>query len=55
MMIFSEDTEIVSSISARIASHLGSLLDTRKSNHITCSIFSPVGALSCKLTPASVC
>ena len=54
MMIFSEDTEIVRSIQARIALYYASLLDAGKSNRITYSIFSPGGALSCKPTPAPV-
>ena len=54
MMIFSEDTEIVRSIPARIASYSASLLDARKSNRIACSILSPVWALSCKPTPAPI-
>ena len=54
MMIFSEDTKIVRSIPARIASYPASLLDAGKSNRIACSILSPVRALSCKLTPAPV-
>ena len=52
MMIFTEDTEVARSISARIASYSASLLDAGKSNRIACSILSPVGALSCKPTPA---
>ena len=55
MMIFSEDTEIMRSIPARISSYSTSLLDTRKFNRIVCSILSPVGALSCKPTLAPVC
>ena len=51
MMIFSEDTEIARSIPARIASYSASLLDAGKSNRITCSILSSIGALSCKPTP----
>ena len=54
MMIFSEDTKIARSILARIASYLASLLDAGKSKYIACSILSPVGALSCKPTPAPV-
>ena len=55
MMIFSEDTKIARFIRARIASYSASLLDAGKSNHIACSILSPIGALSCKLTLAPVC
>ena len=55
MTIFSEDTEIARSIPVRIASYSASLLDMGKSNRITCSILSPVGALSCKSTPTPVC
>ena len=55
MMIFSEDTEIVKSLSARIASYSASLLEARKSNHIACSILSLFRALSCKPTPAPIC
>ena len=55
MMIFSEDMKIARSIPARIASYSTLLLDAGKSNHIACSILSPIGALSCKLTPASIC
>ena len=54
MIIFCEDTEIVRSILARIASYSASLLDAGKSNRIACSILSPVGALSYKLTPTLV-
>ena len=53
MMIFSKDMDIERSISARIASYSASLLDAVKSNLITCSILSPVGALSYKPTPAT--
>ena len=55
MMIFSEDIEITKSIPARIVSYSASLLDARKSNRIACFILSPVGALNCKPTSASVC
>ena len=55
MMIFSDDTKIARSIQARIASYSASLLDAGKSNRITCSILSLVGALSCKPTSAPVC
>ena len=54
MMIFFEDMEIARSISTRIASYSASLLDVGNSNHITCYILSPIGALSCKLTSALV-
>ena len=54
MMIFYEDTKIARSISARIASYLASLLDVGKSNRIAYSILSPIGALSCKTTPAPI-
>ena len=43
MMIFSDDTEIVRSIPARIASYSASLLDVGNSNYIACSILSPLG------------
>ena len=55
MMIFSEDTDVARSILARIASYSVSLLDVGKSSRMACSIISPVGALSCKPTPAPVC
>ena len=54
-MIFSKDIGIARSILARIASYSTSLLDVGKSNHISCSTRSPVGALSCKTTPVPVC
>ena len=52
MMIFSKDTNVTRSISTRIASYSVSLLDAKKSSHMAYSILSPVGALSCKSTPA---
>ena len=55
MMIFSKDTKLARFIWARIASYSASLLDAGKSNHIACSILSPIGALSCKLTLAPIC
>ena len=55
MAIFYEDTNVVRSIPARIASYSVSLLDAMKSNSMACCIISPVGALSCKPTPASIC
>ena len=55
MMIFSEDTDVMRSILARIASYSVSLLDAGKSSRMACSILSPIGALSCKPTPALVC
>ena len=55
MMIFSEYTNVVRLISDKIASYSVSLLDVGKSSHMACSILSPVGALSCKLTPSPVC
>ena len=55
MMIFSEDMEIMRFIPTRIASYSTSLLDAGKSNCIICSIFSPVGALSCKPILAPFC
>ena len=54
MMIFFEDTDFERLILARIASYSVSLLDAGKSSRMPCSIFSPVGALSCKPTPALV-
>ena len=54
MMNFSEDTGFVRSNPARIDSYSVSLLDARKPNCMACSILSPVGALSCKPTPAPV-
>ena len=54
MMIFSEDTDVVRSISARIASYSVSLLETGKSSRMECSILYLVGALSCKPTLAPV-
>ena len=55
MMIFSEDTEIARSILVRIASYSTSMSDAGKSNRITYFILFPVGALSCRKTPAPVC
>ena len=55
MMIFYEDTEIVRSILAMIASHLALLLKAGKSKCMACSIISPVGALSCSPSSAFVC
>ena len=55
MMIFSEDTQIVRSILARIASYSALLLDAGKSRCMTCFIISPVGALSYSPSPAPVC
>ena len=54
MMIFSKDTEIARSIPVRIALYSASLFDARKSNHLTCCILSPIGALSCKPIPSPV-
>ena len=54
MISFSEDTNFARSIPARITSYSVSLLDMRKSSRMTYSIFSLVGALSCKPTPAPV-
>ena len=54
MMSFYEDTDFTRSILVRIASYSISLLDAGKSSRIACSIFSLVGALSCKPTPAPV-
>ena len=54
MMIFSEYKEIARSIPVKFASYSASLLDLGKSNCITSSILSPVGALSCKPTPTPV-
>ena len=51
MMIFSEDIDIMRSILARFSSYLVSLLDTGKYSRMACSIFSPVGALSCNPAP----
>ena len=53
MMIFLEDTKIARSIPARIASYSASLLDVGKSNRMTCSIISPVGALSLQANTSS--
>ena len=50
----SEDTEIVRSILAMIASYSTSLLDEGKFNRIAYSILSPIGALSCKPTPTPI-
>ena len=55
MMIFSEDTEIARSLPVRIASYSTSMLDAGKSNRIAYFILFPVGALSCRQTPAPVC
>ena len=46
MIIFSEDTEIVRSISTMIASYSASLLEAGISKRMACFIISPVGALS---------
>ena len=54
MMIFSEDTEIVRSSPAIIASYLVSLLEAGKSKRMASSIISPVGASSCSPSPAPV-
>ena len=54
MMISSEDTDVVRSISDRIASYSVSLLEGGKSSHMACSIFSPIGALSCRPDPTPV-
>ena len=54
MMRFSDDTDYARSIPARIASYSVSLLDARKFSRMVCSPISPVGALSCKPTPALV-
>ena len=54
MMIFSQDTEIVKSIPAKIASYSVSLLDARKLNRMAYSILSSVGALSVKPTLAHI-
>ena len=54
MMIFFEDTEVARSIPAKFASYLASLLDAGKSNRIVYFILYPVGALSCKPTPAPI-
>ena len=42
------------SIPTRIASYSISLLDAGKSNRMAYSTLSPIGAFSCKLTPAPV-
>ena len=55
MMIFYEDTNVVRLIPVWIASYSISLLDAGKFSHIACSIISPIGALSCRLTLAPVC
>ena len=55
MMIFFEDTKIMRSTLARMALYSVSSLDVGKSNRIVCSILSPVGAISCKTTPALIC
>ena len=54
MMSFFEDTDFARSTSTRIALYSISLLDAGKSSRIAYSILSPVGALSCKSTPAPV-
>ena len=54
MMIFFKDTDITRSILDRIASYSVLLLDPGKSSYMDCSIIFPVGALSCKPTPAPV-
>ena len=45
----------VSSIPARMTSNSDSLLEALKPKRIACSIFSMVGDLSCRPTPALVC
>ena len=52
MIIFSEDTEIVRSIPAMIASYSASLLEAGKSKRMACFIISSVGALICSPSPA---
>ena len=54
MMNFYGDTDVVSSISDRIASYSVSLLEAGKPSYMACSILSPVRALSCKTTLAPI-
>ena len=54
MMSFYEDIDFARSIPAMITSYSVSLLDAGKSSRMACSIISPVGALSCKLTSAPI-
>ena len=68
MMSFSKDTNFSRLTPTRIASYSVSLLDSwksrldvgksrldaGKSSRMACSIISPVGALSCKPTPAPI-
>ena len=55
MITLSKETEIPRSIPTRISSYSASLLEARKSKRMACSIISPIGALSCSPSPASVC
>ena len=54
MRSFSDDTNYARLTPARIASYLVSLLDAGKFSRMACSTISPIGALSCKPTPAPV-
>ena len=54
MMSFFKDANFARSTPARIASYLVSLLDAGKYSRMACYIISPVGALSCKLTPTPI-
>ena len=54
MMRFYEDTDFARSTLAKITSYSVSLLDEGKPSRMACLIFSLVGALSCKPTPAPV-
>ena len=55
MMIFFEDTEISRSSPFMIASYLFLLLEVGKFKRMSCSMTSPVGALSCSPKSALVC
>ena len=55
MITLFEDTEIVRSTLARIASYSASLLEAGKSRRMACSIISPIEALSCSPSPTHVC
>ena len=54
MISFSRDIDFARSILARNASYLVLLLEARKSSCMAYPIFSLIGDLSCKPTPAPV-
>ena len=55
MQFFSKDTEIARSSLAMMASYSALLLEAKKFRRMTCSMTSPVGALSCNPRLAPVC